>query len=80
MLVNKVGDVFLLFAVSLLWSYFGIYEFSQIDKTLSLNVAEPFRFYFADDLTPAASGVITAIAICFVFAAVGKSAQLGLHT
>lgn len=79
-LVNKVGDVFLLFAVSLLWSYFGIYEFSQIDKTLSLNVAEPFCFYFADDQTPAASGVITAIAICFVFAAVGKSAQLGLHT
>lgn len=63
-LINKVGDLFLLAGISLLFLMFHSLDFSV------LNVLIPFS----------SSSVIEVIAVCLFIGAVGKSAQIGLHT
>nr|WQH63111.1 NADH dehydrogenase subunit 5 [Taxipathes sp.] len=65
MLVNRVGDIGLVLAMFAIWDQFGSLDFSS-------------TFNMAPALTP--SNNITLICLLLFIGAVGKSAQLGLHT
>nr|YP_004940483.1 NADH dehydrogenase subunit 5 [Cubaia aphrodite]AER54533.1 NADH dehydrogenase subunit 5 [Cubaia aphrodite] len=66
MVVNRVGDVGLILAMILTWSYFGSLEFSVIFSSLNhLPINTDIYFW---------------LCFCLLIGAVGKSAQLGLHT
>lgn len=65
MLVNRVGDIGLVLAMFAIWEEFGSLGFSSV-------------FNAAAD--PSAGGHVTLICLLLFVGAVGKSAQLGLHT
>lgn len=64
MLVNRVGDIGLVLAMFAIWEEFGSLDFSSV-----FNAAPV-----------AAESHITLICLFLFIGAVGKSAQLGLHT
>ena len=65
MLVNRVGDIGLVLAMFAIWDQFGSLDFSS-------------TFNMVPSLT--SSNNITLICLLLFIGAVGKSAQLGLHT
>lgn len=65
MLVNRVGDIGLVLAMFAIWDQFGSLDFSS-------------TFNMVPSL--ASSNNITLICLLLFIGAVGKSAQLGLHT
>jgi len=65
MLINRVGDIGLVLAMLMIFKEFGTLEFLTIDSLLGLN--------------PRGEN-ITIICLLLFLGAVGKSAQLGLHT
>lgn len=67
-IVNRVGDVFLIAALGVMY-----YNTNTLDFTLATDrlLNNPYYNYTA---------VVETICLFFFFAAVGKSAQLGLHT
>nr|QJS34504.1 NADH dehydrogenase subunit 5 [Leiopathes cf. glaberrima NB-2020]QJS34518.1 NADH dehydrogenase subunit 5 [Leiopathes expansa]QJS34532.1 NADH dehydrogenase subunit 5 [Leiopathes montana]WQH63094.1 NADH dehydrogenase subunit 5 [Leiopathes sp.] len=65
MLVNRVGDIGLVLAMFVIWDQFGSLDFSS-----TFNMAA----------APTSSNNITLICLLLFVGAVGKSAQLGLHT
>lgn len=66
MLVNRVGDIGLVLAMIMLIREFGSLEFSVINGIL---------------IGPTINNInLTLICLLLFFGAVGKSAQLGLHT
>jgi NADH-quinone oxidoreductase subunit L len=65
-IVNRIGDFGFLIGIFLLLSHFGTLSFHQIDIGLALN-------------TGWHGGVITAICLCLLVGAAGKSAQLPLY-
>lgn len=69
MLINRVGDIGLVLAMIKIIEEFGGLEFSTIYSILSLN-----QFGYID------REGITIICLLLFLGAVGKSAQLGLHT
>ena len=69
MLINRVGDIGLVLAMLKILQEFGALEFSTIYSILSLN-----------GLVYINQGGITVICLLLFIGAVGKSAQLGLHT
>lgn len=70
-IMNRIGDVGLLFALFMLLSTFGTLEFTLIaDKINELKDAHVTLPYFA----------ITCITLCLFIAATGKSAQIPLFT
>lgn len=70
-IMNRIGDVGLLFALFMLLSTFGTLEFTLIaDKIHELKDAHVALPYFA----------ITCITLCLLIAATGKSAQIPLFT
>ena len=64
--VNRVGDFGFLIGIFLLLANFGTLGFSEIAAKLSANPAW-------------SGGVLTAICLCLLFGATGKSAQLPLY-
>lgn len=66
MLVNRVGDVGMILAMILIWMNFGSLEFCVVFSTSNLNSVSDYN--------------ILLICILLLIGAVGKSAQLGLHT
>ena len=66
MVINKVGDLALLVAISLLWIALGTLEYDAIFCLLSVG--------FKVDL------YLSALTFCLLLAVIGKSAQIGLHT
>jgi NADH-ubiquinone oxidoreductase chain 5 len=73
-IVNRVGDVFLLLAISLCYSFFGTLDYPVIFSLASLIANEKFYIlYLSFDK-------LTFITMCLLGACAGKSAQLGLHT
>jgi len=67
--VNRIGDIFLLVGLSLIFALTRSLDFDVvfpvIEYSLALNIAtESFEW----------------VGLCLLLAAVGKSAQLGLHT
>lgn len=69
MFINRVGDIGLVLAMIKIIEEFGALEFSTVDSVLSLN---PPVYVNKES--------ITIICILLFIGAVGKSAQLGLHT
>ena len=65
MLINRVGDMGLVLAMLVIFQEFGTLEFSTIDSLL---------------ITETNKDKITIISLLLFLGAVGKSAQLGLHT
>jgi NADH-quinone oxidoreductase subunit L len=65
-IVNRVGDFGFLIGLFLLLANFGTLSFNEISGKLAANPAMT-------------GGVLTAIALCFVLGATGKSAQLPLY-
>jgi proton-translocating NADH-quinone oxidoreductase chain L len=63
-LINKIGDLFLLSGISFIFSIFHTIEFSSLSGLLSY----------------CPNYVLDTAALLFFFGAVGKSAQVGLHT
>jgi NADH-quinone oxidoreductase subunit L len=74
MLVNRVGDFFLLFAL------FGIYiTFNSLDYDITFSLAPFFtNFYF--NISGNYFSVLDTICLLLFLGAMGKSAQIGLHT
>lgn len=66
MLVNRVGDVGMILAMILIWINFGSLEFCVVFSASSLNSVSDYNLLL--------------ICILLLIGAVGKSAQLGLHT
>ena len=66
MLVNRVGDVGMILAMVLIWLNFGSLEFCSVFSTSSLSSVSDYNLLL--------------ICILLLVGAVGKSAQLGLHT
>jgi NADH-quinone oxidoreductase subunit L len=64
--VNRIGDVGFLVGMFLLLSQFGSLSFSQIGSTLAAN-------------SNMQGGILTAIALCLLVGACGKSAQIPLY-
>jgi len=65
MLINRVGDLGLVLAMIKILDEFGALEFSTIYSIMGLNVDKDS---------------VTIICLLLFLGAVGKSAQLGLHT
>lgn len=65
MLINRVGDLGLVLAMIKILEEFGALEFSTIYSIMGLNVDKDS---------------VTIICLLLFLGAVGKSAQLGLHT
>jgi NADH:ubiquinone oxidoreductase subunit 5 (subunit L)/multisubunit Na+/H+ antiporter MnhA subunit len=64
MLVNRVGDIGFVLAMLAIWDQFGCLDFASTFNTVALYPSEN----------------ITLICLFLFIGAVGKSAQLGLHT
>lgn len=80
-LLNKIGDFCLLFAIAYSWSLLDICSFTQFKQIIHISVLQ-----FSTGL-PLILGnqqlmsiSLSIIALFFIFAAVAKSAQIGLHT
>nr|YP_010868419.1 NADH dehydrogenase subunit 5 [Epizoanthus rinbou]WGU19913.1 NADH dehydrogenase subunit 5 [Epizoanthus rinbou] len=69
MLVNRVGDIGLVLAMFAIWEEFGSLDFSSVFNTAAIAAEGP-----------STEGHITLICLFLFIGAVGKSAQLGLHT
>ncbi len=76
MLINRVGDIGLILAMIKILAEFGALDFSTIYSIMSLNEW--------GDVYSSSVGVnkdsLTIICLLLFLGAVGKSAQLGLHT
>ena len=66
MLVNRVGDVGMILAMILIWMNFGSLEFCVVFSASNLNSVSDYNLLLT--------------CILLLIGAVGKSAQLGLHT
>jgi len=74
MLVNKIGDCFLVLAFISCWSLFGTFDISTIFVLVPGVLNSSFNFLSFE------IHAITLIGLFLFLAAVGKSAQIGLHT
>jgi NADH-quinone oxidoreductase subunit L len=74
LIVNKIGDFSLSLGIALIFFTFSSFDFSIIFNLVSLFINEKFIFmgYNLDKLT--------IISLLLFVGAVGKSAQIGLHT
>ena len=73
MLVNRVGDIGLLLAMFLIIKEFGTLEYSTLSGVLPIQP-------ITDGVDEEHGNNLTVICLLLFFGAVGKSAQLGLHT
>ena len=78
MLINRVGDIGLVLAMIKILDEFGALEFSTIYSIMSLN--EWTEVYTKSAVVTVNKESITIICLLLFLGAVGKSAQLGLHT
>lgn len=78
-IVNWIGDVALIIASGMSLNYFGTLEFDKLFNAVSYLFVSKLDFATIDFKFFTAS-VVTVICIFLIIAAVGKSAQFGLHT
>lgn len=74
MLINRVGDFFLLIAMFTVYFFFNTLDYDVVFTTVPLYTN--FKFIVAGFQF----SILDFICCCIFFGAVGKSAQLGLHT
>ncbi len=72
-LVNRVGDFGYLIAIALIYKYFNSLDFKDVFENSAALSKDYFNFFGKD------INVITVITLFLFMAAVGKSAQIGLH-
>ncbi len=74
MVMNRFGDCFLILAFSLAWSLFGTFDLFAIFTLTPGVINQTFNLFFFE------VHALTTIGFFLFGAAIGKSAQLGLHT
>jgi len=74
MLVNRVGDFGLALGIFCIFNYFGVLDYASTFCLVNILKDEVVTFIFFD------ANLITVICLLLFVGAVGKSAQLGLHT
>lgn len=74
LVINRIGDIFLLFACSLIFFYFRTLDFSVVFLLAPYMQFYNINFFFQQ--VP----LLDIICFFFLIGAVGKSAQIGLHT
>lgn len=72
--VNRVGDFGLIIAIALIYLTFGSIDFTTVFASVPAHLEDKFTLFGLEFST------ITAIAILLFIGAMGKSAQIGLHT
>jgi proton-translocating NADH-quinone oxidoreductase chain L len=76
LLINRVGDIFLLIGINLVFLTFSTFDFTLLNSLITYNLyITNITFYQIPLITN-----LTLIGLCFIIGAVGKSAQLGLHS
>ncbi len=84
-IVNSIGDFGFLISVFLLLANFGTLTFTEIAAKLTVNNAVNLEFLNGvlslsrGTTSPPSTGVLTAICLCLLLGAAGKSAQLPLY-
>jgi NADH-quinone oxidoreductase subunit L len=73
MLVNRVGDLGLLIAISIIFITFGSLKYSIIFNLVNLQISLNILFFGIN------FNVVGIIGFFLFIGAMGKSAQLGLH-
>lgn len=73
-IVNRIGDFFLSLGIAIIFYVFKTVDFSTVFALVPLQSTESFNFVAFE------VNKITFIGLMLLFGAVGKSAQLGLHT
>jgi len=73
MLMNRVADIFFIIAICFCFIYFKTLNFTVIFSLI------PYT-YINISVLGCAIDLIDFISFCLIIGAVGKSAQLGLHT
>lgn len=75
MLVNRIGDFFILLALFLIYFFFETLDYEIVFSIAPILVDYKFQFFSLFNFF-----VLDIICICLFLGAMGKSAQLGLHT
>ena len=73
-MVNRIGDFFFFFGIVAVFFVFNAVDFQTIFAMLPYVSSHNFNFFFFE------VNCLTFISVFFFLGAVGKSAQLGLHT
>ena len=73
-MVNRIGDFFFFFGIVAVFFVFNAVDFQTIFAMLPYVSSYKFNFFFFE------INALTFISVFFFLGAVGKSAQLGLHT
>lgn len=74
MLVNRVGDFFMLIAFFLMYAVYNSLDFTVVSTIVPLNL-EKYLIVGGYEIS-----YVDLICVCLFLGAMGKSAQLGLHT
>jgi proton-translocating NADH-quinone oxidoreductase chain L len=74
--INRIGDIFLIVGVSLIFNLYGTLDFTILNALTHYKVHGSIQTVFIGYRVDA----LTLIGGCFIIGAVGKSAQIGLHT
>lgn len=78
-IVNWIGDAALIIASALTLQYFGTIEFKKLEKIISFTFNLKMNIFNLNFIFFEIS-IISIICFFFLIAAIGKSAQFGLHT
>jgi len=74
MLMNRIADVFFIFAIVLILYYFKTVNFILIFSLIDYIIYEKLYIFFMDVY------IVNLILFFLFIGAIGKSAQLGFHT
>ena len=73
MIINKIGDLFLLIAISVIILFFGSVKYSVVFGLIDYFPRLNFVFFNGNFF------YLDFICFCLLIGAMGKSAQIGLH-
>ncbi len=74
LIVNRIGDLGLCIAIFIIFFVFGSVDYSTVSASINIFIGSNFFFFFFP------FDFLTLICFFLFIAAIGKSAQLGLHT